>query len=799
MFKNHLIIAVRHLRRHKLFSVINILCLAMGITFSMLIGVYIINQRNVNGSIRNVADQYVIKSRWKVKNMGLPVTTVAPLAKTLSEKYPDLVANYYRFNPVTNVVSAGDKHFKENIAICDTSLVSMFGFQLLYGDAEHAFMNNSSAVITESMAMKLFSTADVIGKTITITNTTSEQQDYSVSAVLKTIPYCTVNNYLDPDGYNVFIPLEGNMYFQGGGGQDSWNNIYMPGMIELKPGATKDALLKASEQTLALNLPGNLKGQLEPEFISLKDYYLKDNNGAVQKMITVLSLIAVFILLMAIINFININIGTSSYRVKEIGLRKVFGGARTQLIFQHLIESLVITFFATILSLGFYEMARPVFDQLLATHLDRFWQFDRFKILSLASLVIIIGFISGIYPAFVLSSSGIVHSVKGKIGTATHGIFFRKALLIVQFSLAIFIFIGALNVSRQVSYFFHKDLGYDKEQLLVITAFPKQWDSTGVQKMETIKDGLKELAVVKSASLSFEVPDRRPPATIDLLPEGKTQPVVIPFITVDEDYATTFGIQKKEGAFFSNYKPPAVMNELVLNETAANMLGLKSAIGKTIMMPSGFSYTVTGVVKDFNYSSFQESVGPLAFIHVNSLPQYRFLTVKLSTADIGSVIDQLQQKWKALSPASPFEYTFMDQRFQSLYSSELQLKKATTVATILNLLIVLMGIFGVVAFTMARRNKEIAVRKVLGADVRNIISLFIKDYALLILLANIIAWPLAYVVTNNWLQNYSYRVEQNIFSYLAVCILIFIVAFSLIAAQCMKTAISSPVKNLRTE
>lgn len=797
MLKNYFIIAVRHLRRHKLYTAINIFCLAIGITFSMLIGVYIISQKNVNTSLRNARDQYFIKSKWKVKNMGLAVTTVGPLAKTLKEKYPNLIANYYRFNPVTNVVSAGDKHFKENIAIGDTTFVSMYGFKLLHGDPQHAFINNNSAVITEAMAIKLFGTTDAIDKTISVNNTTSGKQDFSVTAVLKTIPYNTATNAIDPDGYNVFIPFEGSQYYQNGSQHDFWNNIYNVGLVEFKPGVSPADVDKAAAQILALNLPDNLKGLLEPEFVPLKEYYLKDNNNAVQKMILVLSSIAAFILLMAIINFVNINIGTSSYRLKEIGLRKVFGGARRQLVFQHLTESLVITFFAAILSVVLYEVLRPVFDQVLNTSLARIWQFDLFKIGLLVSLVLLIGFISGIYPAFVLSSTNLINSVKGKIAAITGGLFLRKGLLVVQFSLAIFIFIGALNVSKQVSYFFKKDLGYDKEQLLVITAFPKQWDSIGVQKMQTIKNGLKELAVVKNASLSFEVPDRVPPATIDLFPIGASQQIVVPFITVDEDYAKTFSLQLKEGSFFTNNERPTGQAGIILNETAAK--DLNATIGSTVKMPEGAEFIVKGIVKDFNYSSFQQAIGPIAFIHTNVFRQYRYLTVKLQSNDISSAIEQVKSKWKAISPASPFEYTFMDQRFQKLYNSELQLKKATNVATILNFLIVLMGIFGVVAFTLARRNKEIAVRKALGAEARNILLLFIKDYAWLILVANIIAWPLAYIVTDNWLQNYSYRIGQSVSSYITVCLLVFIVAFLLISVQCFRVAVSNPVKSLRTE
>ncbi len=797
MLKNYLVIALRHLQRHKLFSAINILCLAIGITFSMLIGVYIVNQKNVNASLRNAGNQYFIKSNWKVKNMGLPVTTVGPLAKELKEKYPQLVANYYRFTPITNVVSAGDKHFKESLAICDTTLVSMYGFTLLHGDPEHAFRNSSSAVITEAMAVKLFGTTNAIDKVISVSNTTSGKQDFVVSAVLKTMSFNSVNNSIDPGGYNVFVPFEGNQYFQGGSQPDSWDNIYNVGLIEFTEGASPAAVNEASQQLLSQHLPDNLKGLLQPEFVPLKEYYLKDNNGAVQKMILVLSIIAVFILLMAIINFININIGTSSYRLKEIGLRKVFGSARKQLIFQHLTESFVITLFAAVLSVFFYEMMRPVFDQVLNVRLDRFWDFGMMKIGLLIVLVMLIGFVAGIYPAFVLSSTKIINSVKGKITNATGSLLLRKGLLVVQFSLAIFIFIGALNVSKQVSYFFNKDLGYNKEQLLVITAFPKQWDSAGVQKMQIIKDGLKELAVVKEASLSFEVPDRIPPATIDLIPVGASKQIIVPFITVDEDYASTFGLHAKEGDFFAKNKSVTAKSDIVLNETAAKELN--AAVGGLIKMPDGTEFLVKGIVKDFNYSSFQQAIGPLAFIHVDAFMQYRYLTVKLQPGDLSKAVEQVKAKWKALSPTSPFEYTFMDDRFQALYNSELQLKKATNVATILNFLIVLMGIFGVVAITLAKRNKEIAVRKVLGADVRNVLLLFIKDYAGLILVANIIAWPLAYIVTDNWLQNYNYRIGQSIYSYLTVGLLVFIVAFLLVTAQCLRTATSNPVKSLRSE
>ncbi|MHA4846271.1 ABC transporter permease [Flavitalea antarctica] len=801
MLKNYIVIAVRHLSRHKLFSLINVLCLAVGITFSLLIWNYITGEKQVNLSLRNPGNQYLIKSNWKVKDMGMPITTAAPLAKALKDEYPGLVNNYYRFNPVTNVVSAGDKHFKQNISICDTSLISMYGFKLLHGNPAAAFKNNSSAVITGRLAKKLFGTTDAIDKTITVTTTTSGKQDYLVSAVLDSMPYNTVNQIIDKEGYDVFVSFEGNRFFGDQAYIEDWSNIFIIGMLELKPGVTPDQLAGPIKTLLARHLPDNIKGLLTVELAGLPEFYRKDNNGAVDQMISTLSLVALFILMMAIINFINISIGTSTYRLKEIGLRKVFGGERRQLVIQYLVESLLLTMIAAIISLGLHELVRPLFNQLLSANLKSVSQFgfDNFSWLLL--FVAGLGITAGLYPAVILSASDIIHSVKGKMDTSRGGLLLRKSLLIVQFTLAIFIFISALNVSKQVRYIFSKDLGYDKEQLMILTAFPKQWDSAGVLKMESIRDGLAQIPAVQAASISFEVPDRLPPVSTDILPAGATsdKPVVIPTVSADQFYASTFGLQMKEGNFLQNKNGTATESEIVLNDAAVKALSLKSPVGSIVTMPGGFNFKVAGVVKDFNFSSFQQQIGPLAFIPSRLTRSYRYLTLKLKTNDMVKAVNEVKMKWSEFSPGSPFEYTFMDDKFRSLYESELKLSRAARLATVLNLFIVFMGVFGIVAFTLSRRTKEIAVRKVLGAEVRNIIFLFIRDYAVLIIIANIIAWPLAFVTTNNWLQNYSYRMNHDIVPYITVGTIVTLATFLFITAQCFKTAITNPVKNLRSE
>ena len=802
MLRNYFNVAVRHLLRHKFFSVINILCLAIGITFSLIIGIYVLGQYNINASLKNVKNQYVVKSNWKVKEMGLDITTFGPLPKTLKEEYPSLVADYYRYNPVTNVVSAGDKYFKEDIAIGDTGFITMYGFAVLYGNRLHPFTDNNSAVITETMAMKLFGEKNVVNKVISVLTTQNgEKQDYKVSAVLKDIPYNSVTNLVG-DTYSVFVPTEGNRYYGGGDPSTGWNAAYEIGMVELQPGKSPKDLEAPLKQILAKYTTDNVQKNLTVELAPVRDYYVKDHGGAARKMIMILSLAALFILLMAVINFVNINIGTSSYRLKEIGLRKVFGGAKTQLIIQFIAEAIILTIMAAIISLMAYQLLRPVFEQVLNTNLESVFRFGAEAILFLVALVFITGFVAGVYPAFVMSSSKVINAVKGKIDSARGGLFLRKTMLTAQFTLAIIVFICALTVSRQVSYVFSKDIGYNKEQLLVISAFPKRWDSVGVNRMINVKNALLQLPSVKGASLSFEIPDRKPPNSIDMqLVNGHAGTLLITSCGVDENYAATFGLKVLSGSCFAQ-SGGFIPNQIVLNESAVKALGLtvNSAINRQIKVPSsGTILTIAGVINDFNYSSLQNQVEPLAFFHVRDATAYRYLSLKLGTNHIVETVARIRDKWTQLSPGTPFEYSFMDEKFQRLYRSELQLKKAANIATVLNLIIVFLGIFGVVAFTLTKRTKEIAVRKVLGADVRNIITLFIRDYALLIFLANLIAWPLTYIITNNWLQSYAYRVNQDVIPYVAVCLFIFITAFSMIAIQCFKAGTASPVKSLRTE
>ncbi len=802
MFKNNLSIALRHITGHKLFSLINIFCLAIGITFSFLIGEYIIDQKSVNTTLRNYKNQYVIKSKWN-PTMGLDITTLGPLAKTVNETYPNLVKNYCRFNLVGNVVSYQDKNFNQNIFIGDTTLVSMFGFPLLYGDKDHVFRNGESVVITESIAMKFFGRKDVLDKVLSIQSSVlGNKHDFIITAVLKDLPNNSVTNFITGVNDQVFLPMESNFYYQEDDRGDNWKNNAIVSIIELQPGVKPETVIGALKNIIAIHAPDNFKGKLTPELVGLKDYYLNANNGAIQKMIRTLSFITVFILLMAIINFVNINIGTSSYRIKEIGLRKVFGSSRTQLIVLYITESVLLTFITGLISLAFYEILRPVFTDLLNTSMAHFWQFGLTEIVLLLLLLITVGIAAGIYPAFVLSALKVVTSVQGKLSGTKSGQVLRKALLVIQFSLAISIFISTLFISKQLSYFLSKDPGYKKEQLMLISSIPRGWDSVGVTKMLSVRDQLTQIAGVENATLSFDIPNQNFFNGAKLVPEGRTEneAINVTKISADENYAGSYKLQMKEGYFLD--QGTHVKGKVVINETAAKLLGLTSPIGKPLTVAAQsikFKPVVAGVVKDFNYKSMQNAIEPLIIVNIKDDPAYRSLSLRLNTNDLTRTVADIGKKWRQLYPDLPFEFSFMEDKFKSVYYTEMQLKNAAVISTILNLIIVFLGIFGVVAFTLTKRTKEIAMRKVLGAGTPNIIFLFIKDYAAPILLANIIAWPVAYWIISTWLENYAYKINIGFIPFLLVGALSFVSAFLLIALQCLKVASASPIKGIRAE
>lgn len=795
MIRTYVKIAFRHLVKRKLFSFINIAGLAIGLTFTMLIAVYIWQERSVNSDLKALNQQYFLQTSWKADGIGMPLIAPAPFVKHLQMQYPALIAGYYRAFPCTANVSYEDRHFKMELQPGDTSIVRMFGLPLLQGNPAAAFHDNNSAVITERGALRLFGTVNAIDKVLTIDTRRDGKKNYTVSAVLKAARPNSVTDLIPGATCDIYLPMRNIDYLLGPGSDENWNSVSMVSYLQLQPGVQPAQLVKPLKYFIDTYCPSPIKENMGGELIGLNHFYLDANNGLVRRMTIILAIVAAFVLLMAVINYVNINIGTSTYRLKEIGLRKVFGGSRQQLIGQFLAESFVLTFIAGLLSLIGYELLRQLASQVLGTPLAPLTiRLGLFLLLIAAG----VGLIAGLYPAFILTAASLLKTLKGKLSVARGELLFRKVSLVIQFSLAVLVFICTVYISRQVNYFLKKDPGYNKDQVLILSSLPRQWDTAGVQKTEMVRRELLTLPGVKDASMSYEVPDGNNGGGSPLVPEGSVNvaPVNIPNLTVDAHYADTYGMTITEGRFFNDNDAP---NDVVLTESGVKAFGWKQAVGKQLRVDgTNTVLTVKGVVKDFNFKSMQQSIGPLLMVPVKSVNIYRYLSLKLDTKqNLPRLIANIERSWKVRYPDAPFEYSFMDDKFRALYTTELRLKQAADIATILNFIIIMLGAVGVVAFSLSRRTREIGVRKVLGAGTFNIVYLFIKEYTGVILLANVLAWPVAYILVNKWLEGYAYRTSVTIMPFLLVGTITFTITYILIALQCFRTANANPTGLLR--
>ncbi|MEP7253895.1 MAG: ABC transporter permease [Ginsengibacter sp.] len=802
MFKNYFKIAWRNIIKSRFYSSVNIIGLSTGIAFTLLIGAYVWSELQVNTHLKNADRQYILQSKWKDPNQGLELTTMGPLAKALRQQYPDLVANYYRWDGVTSNVSKGDKSFREGLQICDSTMLNMYGFTLLYGDPKTAFDGPYSLVITSERAKKYFGKTDVIGETLTIESFSGSKHDFMITGVLKN-PSKNSVTYLNDDNNNQFYISENNIsYF---GRNMDWPNQYIVGYVELQEGVKPADLDKPMKYLMKQNAPPQVAAAMTPFIVPLKDYYLKANNGLIEKMLYALSAIAVFILVMAIINFINMSVSRSATRMREIGIRKVLGGLRKQLIMQFLIESIILVSLATGLAMIIFSLTREMFSGILGKEIPSLAAFPLYFIAFPILLTLIIGFTAGIYPAFVLSSLNSVDSLKGKLSTVKENVWLRKSLVAFQFGTATIAFIGAIIISSQINLFFSKDIGFNKDYI-ISAQLPRDWTPQGVTKTEDMRRQFAAIPQVVNATLSFTVPDGNSSGSASLYKAGadSTTAIASEQIVTDEYYASTFGIPMAAGKFFSEPGTFTDLFTIVINETQAKAFGWndpQAAIGKQLKFQNGGGqpFTVVGVTKDFHFGSMQKSIQPISFIHVSLATIYRNFSFKIRPGSIGSTISVLQKKWSALMPGVPFEYSFMDESLAKIYKSEIQLKKASYTATVLALIIVLLGVLGLISLSVQKRTKEIGIRKVLGSSVPGIMSLFLKEFLMVILISAIVACPVAYIIMNSWLQAYAYRIKVTAEPFLISVVVLGIITALLISLQTIKAALSNPIKSLRTE
>lgn len=803
MFRNHFKLALRHLSRNRLFSMINVIGLSTGIALTLLIAAYCWSEWRVNRQLTHADRQYILTTRWKISGLGYPIANFGPLARTLKENYPHLIANYYRFDGITSTVTHEDKHFREGIQLGDSTLLTMYGFPLVHGDRHTALSQPFSVVITADMAIKYFGKTDVMGENLTIESFSGSKQDFRITGVLQDLTRNSVTWLNEANNNRIFIPVSNLSFF---GRNMDWPNTAIVSYIELQKGVRPEALTGPIERLIKANARPVLAGNVKVDVLPLSSYYLSGNGGTVEKMIYTLSSIALFILLMAMINFVNLSMRQSTTRMREIGIRKVLGSLRKQLILQFLTESVLLAVIATAFSLLLYTICAPLVSGMLGKQVPALSALPAFTWVLIPLFALFTGGMAGLYPAFRLSSLASVDSLKGKASATGDNILLRKGLVGFQFATAMMVLVGAIIISQQISLFFSDRLGYDKEYV-VAAQLPRDWSPKGVQRMQTLRAEFAKTPGVKDVTLSYEIPNGWNGGSRGMYREGSdsSRAVIAEALITDEHYADTYRIPLQAGVYFHGAGESAVQDSVrvVINETAARALGWQEpgeAVGKRLhLFGSTPLHTISGVVKDFHFAGMGSVIAPEVFLPVSRFITYRYFSFKLRPGDIGTTMGSLQRQWSVLMPGAAFEYKFMDESLQFIYMDELRLRKAANAATVLALVIVLLGIIGLLASSIRRRTKEIAIRKVIGASVPGIIRLFLREYLPLLGIAGLVAALPAYLLMQHWLQGYATRIAITPWPFITALSGLGLVMIVLITLQTMKTALANPVDSLRTD
>jgi len=798
MIGNYFKVMLRHLSRHKVNAFVNILGLTTGITFALVIGVYVWGELQVNQQLKDVDRLYIFDgtdSRGNWTGFFAP----SPMGKVLAEEYPQMVESYYRFYDRMLKLSVNDKHILYQGIMGDSTLLTMLGLPVLFGDPATALVEPNSIVITEKVASTLFGRPDVVGETVTIPDRNDRQVIYKITAVVPKLERNSVTDLVDIDA-QVFLTGKNNAQFNYPD-LDNWTSGQSITYLKLAKNADVTAVEKKIAELKKERVPATLQDDVTLKLKNLGDYYLLTQNGAARKMILTLSGVACFILMLAAINFINLSISGATARLKEIGVRKVIGGVKRQIATQFLTETVMMTLFAGLASLIIYSLLHEFFEGVLNTPLLTIFEFSKEFWFWFTGLLIGVGIIPGLYPSLLLSSYKTVDSLKGKLRSGTSGNWLSRALVTVQFTISIFVFICAIVVNSQISLFLHSNLGYEKSYLLTVSSVPRIFSPTGLNQMDAAKNEFLRVPQVESASLSWEIPNGNNWGGISVYPDGgdKSKPVPVLTLFTDEDYEDVYKIGMIEGDFLFDDGDHWKYNDIAISESASKALNV--GVGERIRPLNSDTtvFTVKGITKDYTQASMRDTQSPILFFHPRQQYVYRYFSFRLKPGDVKESVAALEAKWREVFPEDPFDYAFMDDRLADLYKTEVQLQKAVDIGTIVMAVIVAIGLLGMVSLAVSRRVKEIGVRKVLGASVWSILRLFSAEYIAIIIISIIIAIPLAWLETNNWLQGFAFKIEVTWWMFAIPGIVLMMLALLVVMATTRKAAVSNPVDALRAE
>jgi len=791
MFKNYLKLAFRNIVRHKGYSFINIAGLAVGMACCILILLWVQDELGYDRFHKNLDNLYrVIREEHDTAEKGKSALTPPPLANALKQEFPG-ITHATRFGAWGRwLVKYGEKKFYEPGYECaDPDFFAMFSFPFVRGNPKEALTDMYSVVITEEIAGKYFGNEDPLGKTLNI----NKQFDVKVTGVVKNIPG---NSSLKFDLISPFKMQLKEIFAEKIDNNWGFNSFNTYVMLN-NEGSMGEPAPKAAGIFKKHNKEDNEKAIFQP----LKEIHLYSNvkhdiKGVGDiKYVTIFSLLALFVLVIACINFMNLTTARSAKRAKEVGLRKVVGARRSQLIKQFFGESIILTFLALLFALILVELFLPAFNNLSGKNLSLESSSNMVIYLGFIGIAILTGVLSGSYPALLLSSFRPVRVLKGVPHERKKGRLplLRRVLVVTQFALSIGLVIGTAVIYKQLHFIRNKDLGYNKEHIVYI-----RMSENVIPKYYSIKKEFLRNSDVFNVTASLALPTNigNSPGSPEWEGKKPGNKMQIKADFVDYDYIETFKIKMAQGRSFSRKFPTDAKTAYIVNEEAVRRMGLESPVGK------GFSFwnrkgNIIGVMKDFHFRPLHKEIQPIVF---KIFPDwFRHIYIRIKPGNVHAALDSLKKTWYKLNPDYPFEYHFLDDAFDNLYRAEERMGTLTNYFTFLGIFIACMGLFGLVSFMAEQRTKEIGVRKVLGASVPGIILLLSKEFTRLVLVANIISWPIAYYTMNRWLQNFAYRTGIGLWLFVFSAGLALVIALLTVSYQSIKAAVANPVEALRYE
>jgi len=798
MLKNYLKIAFVNLRKHKAFSFINILGLAIGIACSILITAYVFHELSYDKFHKNADRIYRLRSDLKISgdHLNIPKSS-PPMAEYLVQNYPE-VLNAVRIRSLGRmpVRYRDNLYYEDRLFLADHSLFEIFTFPMIEGDLQTALKTAYSIIITEDMAKKYFGEEDPLGKVLSINN----QWDFTVKGIVKNVPqnshftfnmlcsfetYAQENksdmqNWLSINNYTYILLREGYDYKQ--------LEQKFPEMIEKHAGR----LLKYVKGEMSLFLQPLTSIHLHSNLMQ----EISGNSNIAY--VYIFSAIAVFILAIACINFMNLSTARSASRAQEVGMRKVLGADRGRIIRQFLSESMFFSLISLAVALLLVDLALPLFRSLSGVDLSINYIKTPWLIPGLIGLAVLVGLAAGSYPAFFLSAFRPARVMKGLFESGTAGSRFRSVLVIIQFSISVVLIVGTIIVSNQLHYMKNRRLGFQKEQIVVVPIS----DESTLDSVRPLKEDLRSHTGVLSVAASSHVPGETTYIN-PFVPEGFTleEMQYMGELYVDHDFIPTIGIEMAAGRNFSADLQTDRNESCIINETAVNKFGWDNPIGKTVHELSRSKQlnkkTVIGVVKDFHIESLHKQISPLFIGYTTHI--FNSLSIRISSEKIPETIAFLRDKMSEWDPYRPFEYAFLDDSFDAQYRAEERLSSIFSYFSVLAIFIACLGLFGLASFTAERRTKEIGIRKVLGASVPGIVVLLSKEFTKWVLVANAIAWPVAYFFLSRWLQGFAYRMNITFLTFVFAGVISLAIALGTVSYQAFKAATSNPTDSLRYE